>query len=104
MITTWGIWQGISQLLQTLHRIAVSHKVEMANVATRWVLQRPEVGAVIVGTRLGVSSKLNAIVQAFTFPVSGEEVAMIEEVALGYDRGKPLKLYMHIGDCGQEYR
>ncbi|WWD16945.1 hypothetical protein CI109_101377 [Kwoniella shandongensis] len=104
MIYTWGDWKDFSHLLTTLHDIALVHQVDVANVATRWVLQRPEVGAVIVGTRLGVSSNAEANLQAFTFELSPDEIATIELAALGEGRAKALKLFKEVGDCGQEYR
>ncbi|KAK4688782.1 hypothetical protein P7C73_g1318, partial [Tremellales sp. Uapishka_1] len=104
MIYAWGSWQEFSSLLQILHRIAAAHDAEIANVATRWVLQQPAVGAVIVGTRLGVSSNLTANLNVFTFTLSKEQLAEIESVALGPQRAKALALFKHIGDCGEEYR
>ena len=46
----WDVLQGI---LAALAAVATRHGVSIANVATRWVLEQPAVGAVIVGARLG---------------------------------------------------
>ena len=49
IIDELGGWDAFQQLLFTLDRVAVKHKVSVANVATRWVLDRPGVAAVILG-------------------------------------------------------
>lgn len=98
---TWGSWSDLQHLLQTLKSIADTHGVELTNVATRWVLDNPEVGAVIVGTRLGVSSNADSNLKVFSFKLTPEDTARIEAVALGaHLQG----LYDKIGDCGHEYR
>lgn len=51
MIDEFGGWEAFQELLQTLHDIASKHDVSIANVATRYVLQRPQVAAAIVGAR-----------------------------------------------------
>jgi aryl-alcohol dehydrogenase-like predicted oxidoreductase len=45
-----GGWPELQLLLATLAAIAARHDASVANVATRWVLDRPAVGAVVVGT------------------------------------------------------
>lgn len=104
MIYTWGSWQDFLNLLSTLRRIADHHIVDISNVATRWVLQQASVAAVIVGTRLGVSSNLEANLKVFTFELSTVNIEDIERVALGKDREKASALFNIVGDCGQEYR
>jgi aryl-alcohol dehydrogenase-like predicted oxidoreductase len=104
MIYEWGSWEDFGALLRTLRTIADKHQVDVSNVATRWVLQRPETGCVIVGTRLGVSNNAAANLKAFTFELDPEEIAVIEDAALGAGREKALALYKAVGDCGQEYR
>ncbi len=44
-----GGYAWLQRLLAVLHSIAESHGVSIADVATRWVLDKPAVGAVIVG-------------------------------------------------------
>lgn len=55
-MNAWGGWELFQTLLTTLREIADRHTqntdietVSIANVATRWVLDQPAVGAVIVG-------------------------------------------------------
>lgn len=101
MIMTWGSWADLQRLLQTLKDIADVHGVELSNVAARWVLDSPEVGAVIVGTRLGVSSNAESNLKVFSFELTPEDTQRIDAIALGaHLQG----LYEKIGDCGHEYR
>lgn len=56
----WGDWSLFQELLETLSKIAHKHssadiKMSISNVATRWVLDFPYVGAVIVSARMGIS-------------------------------------------------
>ncbi len=45
-----GDWPWFQRLLGALRRVGDSHGgVSVANVAARWVLQRPAVGALIIG-------------------------------------------------------
>ena len=45
-----GDWAWFQRLLAVLRRVGDSHGgVSIANVAARWVLQRPAVGALIIG-------------------------------------------------------
>ncbi|KAF9032848.1 aldo-keto reductase, partial [Hymenopellis radicata] len=101
MIMAWGSWSDFQVLLHTLKSIADSHDVELSNVATRWVLDNPEVGAVIVGTRLGVSSNIESNVKVFNLRLTAEETGSIDKVSLGDHLAG---LYGKVGDCGHEYR
>lgn len=49
MIDEAGGWKPFQHLLARLDRIARRHGATVANVASRWVLDRPAVGAVILG-------------------------------------------------------
>ena len=50
IIKAWGNWSLFQALLAVLRDIGNKHGgVSIANVATRWVLDHPFVGAVIVG-------------------------------------------------------
>jgi aryl-alcohol dehydrogenase-like predicted oxidoreductase len=53
-IQRWGGWDLFQELLHTLDGIAKKHSVSIANVAVRWVLDQPAVGAVVLGARLGM--------------------------------------------------
>src|SRR6266852_6112974 len=55
MIDAWGGWELFQELLRALRHIADKHDVSIANVAVRYILDRPTVAGVIVGVRLGVA-------------------------------------------------
>jgi aryl-alcohol dehydrogenase-like predicted oxidoreductase len=99
MIDVWGGWGLFQELLATLHRIATRHHVSIANVGVRYVLDRPAVAGVIVGTRLGVSEHIADNERAFGFELDADDLAEIENVLL-----KARDLSNVIGDCGDEYR
>ncbi|KAL0577669.1 hypothetical protein V5O48_004317 [Marasmius crinis-equi] len=101
MISLWGSWEDFQYLLRTLDEIAAKHSVEISNVATRWVLDRHEVGAVIVGTRLGVSSNIESNIKVFSFTLDEEDMAKLEKHELAK---RAEAVYSKIGDCGHEYQ
>jgi aryl-alcohol dehydrogenase-like predicted oxidoreductase len=51
IIDEFGGWNLFQELLETLHAIAVKHAVGVGTVAIRYVLDRPQVAAAIVGAR-----------------------------------------------------
>lgn len=104
MILTWSPWPHFQSLLRTLSAIADKHSVNISNVATRWVLQQPSVGAVIVGTRLGISDHITDNLRVFQFTLDDDDISAINAAALGADGEKGLALYERLGDCGSEYR
>ena len=55
MIDFWGGWNLFQELLEVLNDIAKKHDASIANVSTRFILDRPTVAGVIIGTRLGLS-------------------------------------------------
>jgi len=75
--------------------------VSIANIATRWVLDHPFVGAVIIGTRLGIAEHMDDNQRVFSFRLSTEDHRVIEAVL---ERSNGRKLISSIGDCGAEYR
>ena len=58
MVDAWGGWALFQELLGALKQIADRHRVSIANVAVRAILDRPAVAGVIVGTRLGVAEHI----------------------------------------------
>jgi aryl-alcohol dehydrogenase-like predicted oxidoreductase len=51
IIDDFGGWDLFQALLAACRRIGSRHAVSIANVATRWVLDRPGVGGAIIGAR-----------------------------------------------------
>lgn len=104
MIRTWGSWDEFQVLLRCLSVAARKHSASISNIATRWVLQQPSVGAVIVGTRLGVSEHVEDNLNIFGFELDHDDISSIGAVALGSSREKTVSLFTRLGDCGNEYR
>jgi aryl-alcohol dehydrogenase-like predicted oxidoreductase len=99
MIDAWGGWALFQELLAVLKQIADKHRVSIANVGVRYVLDRPAVAGVIVGARLGVAQHIADNARVFGFELDAADHAMIEPVL-----AKSRDLIKLIGDCGDEYR
>jgi aryl-alcohol dehydrogenase-like predicted oxidoreductase len=99
MIDAWGGWSLFQELLSVLKETADRHRVSIANVGMRYILDRPAVAGVIVGTRLGVSQHIEENARVFNFALDSGDHARIESVLQ-----KSHDLYRLIGDCGDEYR
>ncbi len=100
MINHWGSWEAFQKLLFTLDAIAEKHGVDLTNVATRWLLDRPAVGAVIIGARLGISDHSESNLKVFSFQLEAEDTEQLDAYALG-ERAEVVK--KKLGDCGREY-
>ncbi|KAF5378558.1 hypothetical protein D9615_007030 [Tricholomella constricta] len=129
IVKAWGTWSLFQSLLLTLRAIGDRHGgLSIANIATRWVLDHPAVGAVIVGAslrtlsfisktppsshtppqsarppgaRLGLSEHPDDNHRAFGFRLTDRDNADIEAV-LAHSNGRTI--ITSIGDCGAEYR
>jgi aryl-alcohol dehydrogenase-like predicted oxidoreductase len=99
MIDVWGGWGLFQELLAQLRRIAEKYQVSIANVGVRFVLERPAVAGVIVGTRLGISEHIADNQRVFNFALDEADYAELEGVLV-----KSRDLMTAIGDCGDEYR
>ena len=99
MIDAWGGWALFQQLLAVLKNIADKHAVGIANVGTRYVLDRPAVAGVIVGARLGCAEHIADNARSFGFTLDADDLRVIAAVLAG---GRDLMRL--IGDCGDEYR
>ena len=91
-----GGWRVLQELLAELARIARKHDVTIANVAARWVLDQPAVGAIIIGARLGEREHRASNLATFSLALDDDDRAGIEAVVARTRR--------ILGDCGQEYR
>ena len=99
MIDAWGGWALFQELLATLKAVADKHQVSIANAGVRYILDRPAVAGVIVGSRLGVAQHVADNARVFGFALDSEDHARIETVL-----AKSRDLMRLIGDCGGEYR
>ena len=99
MLDAWGDWPLFQELLAVLQQIADKHRVSIANVGVRYVLDRPAVAGVIVGARLGVAQHLTDNARVFGVKLDADDFSMIEAVL-----ARSRDLITLIGDCGDEYR
>jgi aryl-alcohol dehydrogenase-like predicted oxidoreductase len=82
-----------------LNRIAQKYNLSIANVATRYILDKPAVAGVIIGARLGTSDHINNNAQIFNFSLDKSDCNDIDAISK-----KSNNLFETIGDCGDEYR
>ncbi|KAJ3516668.1 hypothetical protein NLJ89_g981 [Agrocybe chaxingu] len=101
ILRAWGSWELFQSLLLVLRRIGDRYGRSIANIATRWVLDHPFVGAVLIGVRLGLAEHPDENEKAFGFHLSAQDEAEIEAV-LDHSNGRTM--ITSIGDCGAEYR
>ena len=73
--------------------------MSIANVATRYILDRPAVAGAIIGVRLGIADHRDDNARVFSFRLEKDDTNSIEEV-----NKKSNDLFETIGDCGDEYR
>ncbi|KAJ8370857.1 hypothetical protein SKAU_G00108850 [Synaphobranchus kaupii] len=99
MVDIWGGWELFQELLSTLDVVARRRGCSIANVATKYVLDQPAVGGVIVGCRLGVAEHIQDNLRSCSVSLAPEDLQDINSVL---DRSQDLLLA--IGDCGDEYR
>jgi aryl-alcohol dehydrogenase-like predicted oxidoreductase len=99
MIDVWGGWGLFQELLSTLDGIAKKHKISIANVATRYILDKPAVAGVIIGARLGITNHIDDNARVFDFRLDSDDNSSIDDVCK-----KSTDLFEAIGDCGDEYR
>jgi len=99
MIDAWGGWDLFQELLSALNKIAVKHGSGIANVATRFILDKPTVAGVIIGARLGISENRSDNMKVFLLQLDKEDHEKINTVT-----SKANDLFAVIGDCGDEYR
>jgi aryl-alcohol dehydrogenase-like predicted oxidoreductase len=99
MIDLWGGWGLFQQLLHVLDGISHKHGASIANVATRFILDRPMVAAVIIGARLGVTDHRDDNVRLFDLVLDAEDRAALDAML-----ARSNDLFRSIGDCGDEYR
>jgi aryl-alcohol dehydrogenase-like predicted oxidoreductase len=99
MIDLWGGWVLFQELLNVVKQIAEKHNVTIANVATRYILDKPAVAGVIVGVRLGIAEHRAENASVFNLKLDAEDVEALDTAS-----GRGRDLLARIGDCGDEYR
>jgi aryl-alcohol dehydrogenase-like predicted oxidoreductase len=78
MIQEFGGWELFQALLRTLSQIANSHQVSLTNVATRYIIERNQVGGVIIGAR--DSKHIDENLKLFDFQLIPQDYAAIESI------------------------
>ncbi len=84
IIDEFGSWENFQSLLTVLKRISDKHGVSLSSVATRWVLDQPQVAAAIVGARY--ARHLPKTLQVFDFTLDEndrQDIATVQAKALG---------------------
>ena len=78
IIEDFGGWPPFQRMLETMDDIARKHRVSIPQVATRWVLDRPAVGAAIVGATS--ARHLGDNLKVFGFALDDEDRVLLETV------------------------
>jgi len=91
-----GGWDVFQALLETLDSIARKYNVGIANIASKYMLDQPAVGGVIIGARLGKSEHIHDNEKLFEFEMDEESKKQIAQALAS--------LTTIPGDCGDEYR
>jgi aryl-alcohol dehydrogenase-like predicted oxidoreductase len=100
MVDAWGGWSLFQALLVILKEIAQKYDVSIANVATRYILDKSStVAGLIIGTRLGIVDHINDNARVFNFRLDKSDFEVIDNVCK-----RSNNLFEIIGDCGDEYR
>ena len=99
MIDIWGGWQLFQELLEVLNIISKKYNCSIANIATRFILDKPQVAGVIIGARLGISDHREDNSKVFDLKLDQNDLSLISTIT-----SKSNDLFNAIGDCGDEYR
>jgi aryl-alcohol dehydrogenase-like predicted oxidoreductase/enamine deaminase RidA (YjgF/YER057c/UK114 family) len=91
-----GGWTVFQKLLSCLNQIAQKHQTTMPILASRFVLENPNVASVIIGARLGESAHIDSHKAVLDFNFDPDDLEEIDK-ALALLRPLP-------GNCGDEYR
>jgi aryl-alcohol dehydrogenase-like predicted oxidoreductase/enamine deaminase RidA (YjgF/YER057c/UK114 family) len=91
-----GGWEKYQNLLKAIKLTSEKQSVSMANVASRYILDQPGVGAVIIGARLGESEHIENNHALLNFKPKKDDWYAINSAMED--------LASIPGDCGDEYR
>lgn len=78
IIEEFGGWDLFQDLLRKLRQIAAKHDVGLANIATRWVLDRSQVAALLLGTRNAAHLENN--LRVFSLRLDADDRAELDTV------------------------
>lgn len=77
MIDETGGWEKFQNLLRVLHGIATKYQVSITNVTSRYMLDKPAVGGLIIGA--GTANHLEENLKVFDFNLDRNDTNDIEE-------------------------
>ena len=78
IIDEFGGYDLFQELLLTLRKVANKHEVGIAEIASKYILQKPMVGGVIVGARN--SKHLNSLQKLDNFKLDENDLNTISEI------------------------
>ncbi len=78
MIDEFGGWDLFQSLLNTLKKAADKHHVSLTNIATRFILDQPQVGGAIIGARN--ASHIQNNLQTFGFQLNADDLKAIKDI------------------------
>ncbi|MDH4065963.1 MAG: aldo/keto reductase, partial [Acidobacteriota bacterium] len=70
---TAGGWEALQRVLRAAAAVASRHRVSVANVASRFILEQPGVAGVIIGARLGEREHIADTLRVFSFSLTDED-------------------------------
>jgi len=91
-----GGWEPYQHLLKTVKSIADKHRASVANISSRYILENPAIGAIIVGARLGESEHISDNQRLLEITLDTED---LEAIKKAQEQLLPIP-----GGCGDEYR
>jgi aryl-alcohol dehydrogenase-like predicted oxidoreductase len=78
IIEDFGGWKLFQELLRTLDKVAKKYNTSIANISSRYILDKPNVAGVIVGARN--SSHLQDTSNLFNFEFDQDDIEVINKV------------------------
>ena len=91
-----GGWEPYQNVLKIVKQIANKYGVSIANIASRYVFENPNVAAVIVGARLGERNHIVDNKKILQIDLGPEDISTLKEALKNL---QPIP-----GNCGDEYR
>ena len=78
IIDEFGPWDRFQDLLSAMRKVADRHGVSISSVATRWVLDQPQVAGAIVGARY--ARHLPQTLEVFRFALDDADRAALQQI------------------------
>lgn len=78
IIEDFGGWDIFQELLHVLHVIALKHNASITNIATRYILEKPQVAALIIGARS--ATQINDNMKIFDISLDKNDIKALEKV------------------------